>query len=163
MNRIATRALAAVLVVVLMACSSDSKKPDASKSSGSSASSSSIPPSAAPPGFVPITTPSGVDPDLFGQNVAVTTTKDDQPMVAFSVHAADGDASTVMTSAFDPATGAFRDPTTVAIGVLYDQQHSVGIARDASTGKAVVVWDDSGEIKLSQSDNDGQSWVEPVT
>src|SRR5262245_12428722 len=156
MNRIAARVLGLALVVVLVACSSDDKKPDASKSSASEPSATSSAPSDVPPGFIAITTPSGVSPDLFGQNVAVTTTKDSVPIVAFSVHAADGDASTVMTSTFDPATGAFREPVTVATAVLYDQQHSVGIARDSSNGMLIVVWDDSGEIKLAQSDNNGE-------
>jgi hypothetical protein len=160
MRRVITGLLA--VAVLLAACSSDGKKPAASKSSSSAPVASSAP-SDAPPGFVPITTPTGVNPDLFGQNVAVTTTKDNQPVVAFSVHAADGDASTVMTSTFDPATGKYRDPTTVATGVLDGHVHSVSITRDDASGTLVVAWDDGGQIKLSQSKDDGTSWLEPVT
>src|SRR4051794_1344820 len=163
MRRNVGRIVAVVLVVVLTACSSDDKKPDASRSSGSTPSATSSAPSEPPAGFRPIPTPPGVSPDLFGQNVAVTGTNDSRPIVAFSVHAADGDASTVMTSTYDSAAGAFAEPTTVATGVLYDQQHSVGIARDDPSGTVVVAWDDSGEIKLSQSRDNGASWTEPVT
>src|SRR5436190_6742700 len=130
MNR-RTVAAAATLIVLLVACSgSDEKSKPSTSSKPSSTSSARSAAAPAPAGFVPISTPSGVSPDLFGQNVAVTTTKDGRAVVAFSVHAADGDASTVMTSTFDVASNTFQTPVTVATGQLYDQVHSVDVARD---------------------------------
>ena len=159
MARVAALTASALL---LLACGGGSNKAASSTTSSSSStrssSSSSSSDVAAPQGFLVIKAPDGIDPNLFGQNVAVTTTKLGAPIVAFAVHDASGDRSTIEVATYNDTTKAFGQPVTVATASLYDEKQSISIALDQASGTEVLTWDDSGKIIASQSTDDGGSW-----
>src|SRR5262249_40121523 len=79
------RAIAPALVVLLAAaCSSGGKKSTSTTTASSaSAPTSTTTPIALPEGFLGLNTPADVDdPTSFGLNVAVTTTRDNRPVLA---------------------------------------------------------------------------------
>jgi hypothetical protein len=155
--------VAAALSLLLLVACSDSKKPAASTttttSSASSASSSS---QALPNGFLVIPTPAGVDPELFGQNLSVTTTRTGRPVVAFSVLFEDAVQSQVLTATYDDATGEFKTPVKVAGASVSGKSQSVSIARDTPGSTLLVAWDDGPNVLLARSTDDGATWSTTV-
>jgi hypothetical protein len=111
-----------------------------------------------PQGFLAIKAPDGIDPKLFGQNVAVATTNTGAPIVAFAVHDAQGDRSTIQVATYDGVKKAFGKPVTVASGSLFDAKQSISIALDAASGTELLTWDDGGKIIASQTSDDGATW-----
>jgi hypothetical protein len=157
------RFLAMATLAIAAACSGGGSKATTTTSSKattrSSSSASSSSPPAAPAGFDALTVPNGDDPANFGNNVAVTSTKDNRPVVAFSIFDTETGTSRIVASTFDAKTKAFGALVDVGTATLHDAVHSVSAARDASSGTLVVAWDDSDKtIDAAKSDDDGQTW-----
>ena len=163
-TRTARVAALAVVAIVVVACSGSSKKSAPSttttrSSSSASRSTSSSSSSGAPQGFLVIPAPDSIaDPADFGQNVAVATTLDAAPVVAFTVLDPTTKTSNVLTATYDATTKRFKPTVTVASATVTDTRSSVSIARD-TTGALVLAWDDSGKIMVGKSTDDGATWT----
>jgi hypothetical protein len=149
-------------VLLLAACGGGGKKTAATTTTtttSSSSSSSSSETASTPSGFISIAAPSDADATLFGQNVSVASTKDDRPVVAFSIRDANDELSKIVTTTFDAKTNKFGDLVTVATAKLNDEDHSVSLSSDPASGALVLVWDDStSTIMGGQSSDEGATW-----